>query len=339
MSQIFDALQRSEVERNGKDSGAAASATELLQRAENLTTAVVSRPVDSRNSWNTPVAVETSVAVAEGNRASSERIAGDLPSPTAPISGVVRPIEDSTEGPMQCEVLRVSAPPESHLVSLPDSESPASEAFHLLGVRLRHLRRQRPLKKVLVTSTIPQEGKSVVAANLACTLALRTQQKVLLLEGDVRRPTQSKIFGISNRPGICEWLNGEKSLIKSMYRLEGPGIWIFPAGAGTGNSLELLQSGVAAPMMEQLMSWFDWVVIDSPPILPLADTSVWTNMADGILIVTRQGTTQKKQLKRGLEALGTQKLIGAVLNSAKNAAHTDYYYRPSSRLPNDDAEV
>jgi Mrp family chromosome partitioning ATPase len=124
-----------------------------------------------------------------------------------------------------------------------------------------------------------------------------------------------------------------------MYRLEVPGIWIFPAGSGTGNSLELLQSGVATPMMEQLMSWFDWVVIDSPPILPLADTSVWTNMADGILIVTRQGTTQKKQLKRGLEALGTQKLIGAVLNSAKNAAHTDYYYRPTSRLPNEDAEV
>ena len=74
----------------------------------------------------------------------------------------------------------------------------------------------------------------MVAANLACTLALRTQQKVLLLEGDVRRPTQSKIFGISNRPGICEWLNGERTLIKSMYRLEGPGIWIFPAGTGIG---------------------------------------------------------------------------------------------------------
>ena len=91
-------------------------------------------------------------------------------------------------------------------------------------------------------------------------------------------------------------------------------------------------------MMEQLMNWFDWVVIDSPPILPLADTSVWTNMADGILLVTRQGITHKRQLKRGLEALGTQKLIGAVLNSAKGAAHTDYYYRPTNRLPNEDAE-
>jgi capsular exopolysaccharide synthesis family protein len=240
---------------------------------------------------------------------------------------------------MQCEVLSISPPSEGHLLSLPEVESPANEAFHLLGVRLRHLRRQQALKKVLITSTIPQEGKSMVAANLACTLALRTQQKVLLLEGDIRRPTQSKIFGLGNRPGICAWLNGEGSLINSMYRLENAGIWILPAGIATGNSLEMLQSGRVMPMMEQLTDWFDWVVIDSPPILPLADTSVWTNMADGILLVTRQGVTQKRQLQRGLEALGTQKVIGSILNSAKTFEHTDYYYRPTNRLPNEDAEA
>lgn len=336
MSQIFDALQRSEAERIGKDPAAIPRPIELLQHAENAATANRAASTSS-NAWNMPVPTGAAVAIAEAVR--EPEVAADRLNGNAVTSGDPRPIEDRDEGPMQCEVLSVSASHESHLVSLPDSESPASEAFHLLGVRLRHLRRQRPLKKVLVTSTIPQEGKSVVAANLACTLALRTQQKVLLLEGDVRRPTQSKIFGIANKPGICEWLNGERSLVKSMYRLEEPGIWIFPAGVGTGNSLELLQSGGATPKIEQLMNWFDWVVIDSPPVLPLADTSVWTNMADGILLVTRQGTTQKKQLKRGLEALATQKLIGVVLNSAKNVSHSDYYYRPTSRLPNEDADV
>src|ERR1700760_1312306 len=202
MSQIFDALQRSEAERSGKDPAATARAVELLQRPESF--AAASRIVsDSPDSWNATMAPEAGVAVAE-------------PVPAMPIPATRHtasaglPVEDQrTDGPMQCEVLNISVAPESHLVSLPDSESPASEAFHLLGVRLRHLRRQRPLKKVLVTSTIPQEGKSMVAANLACTLALHTQQKVLLLEGDVRRPTQSKIFGVAHRPGICEWLNGE----------------------------------------------------------------------------------------------------------------------------------
>ncbi len=332
MSQIFDALQRSETERNGKDPGAP-SATDLLQRKESF--AAASPIADkARGAWSATSVAEPGV---DGTELSQE------PLPTLAASlftgRSASPAEEQAEGLMQCEILSISPSPENHLVCLSnvENENHASEAFHLLGVRLRHLRRQRPLKKVLITSTIPQEGKSMVAANLACTLALHTQQKVLLLEGDIRRPTQSKVFGIPSKPGICEWLNGERSLIKSVYRLEGAGIWILPAGNGSGNSLEMLQSGAATPMMEQLTNWFDWVVIDSPPILPLADTSVWTNITDGILLVTRQGTTQKRQLKRGLEALGSQKLIGALLNSAKNAEHADYYYRPTNRLPTDDA--
>jgi capsular exopolysaccharide synthesis family protein len=332
MSQIFDALQRSEAERNGKDS-ATARVTDLLEIAERH--AAVSR---SRGEHPTLSNVQFKVdsAVTTEETKDDTRPVGEVELPAS--KSVLIPEEESADNLLQCETLSISASATGHLVSLPDSESPAGEAFHLLGVRLRHLRRQRPLKKILITSTIPQEGKSLVAANLACTLAMRTQQKVLLLEGDVRRPTQSKIFGIPNAPGICEWLTGQKSLLKSMYRLEVAGIWIFPAGSSTGNSLELLQSGVT-PMMEQLSKWFDWVVIDSPPILPLADTSVWTSVADGTILVTRQGTTQKRQLQRGLEALGNHKLIGAILNSATGATNSDYYYRPTNRLPSDDAPV
>ena len=324
MSQLFDALQRSESERNGAPATAASRALDLLQRAEQG-----GAPV--RSSWSS-ILVEDPPVSAEPEKVTMP-VSAELVTPST-----ARADPDGAEGPIHCEVLQISPSADSHLVALPENESSATEAFHLLGVRLRHLRRQKPLKKVLVTSTIPQEGKSMIAANLACTLALRTQQKVLLVEGDIRRPTQSRIFGLQVKTGICSWLNGENSLIRSMYRLALPGIWILPAGMATGNSLELLQSGRVIPMMEQLTSWFDWVVIDSPPILPLADTSVWTNMADGILLVARQGTTQKKQLKRGLEALSGQKVIGAVLNSAKSAVHSDYYYRPTNRLPTDDAE-
>jgi capsular exopolysaccharide synthesis family protein len=334
MSQIFDALQRSESERGGKNSGLDSKATELLQRSE-LRSGERRAPAETAGGWNSLIAPESAIIVAEPEAEAAANVNAPLP-----MAAAAQPSVEPAEGPMQCEVLKISPGAEGHLVSLPDGESPASEAFHLLGVRLRHLRRQRTLKKVLITSTIPQEGKSMVAANLACTLSLRTQQKVLLIEGDIRRPTQSKIFGISFKSGICAWLNGERTLVNSMYRLEGPGIWILPAGMATANSLELLQSGRLIPMMEQLTNWFDWVVIDSPPVLPLADTSVWTNLADGILLVTRQGITQKRQLRRGLEALGTQnqKLMGAVLNSAKSVPHTDYYYRPTNRLPNDDAD-
>jgi Mrp family chromosome partitioning ATPase len=79
--------------------------------------------------------------------------------------------------------------------------------------------------------------------------------------------------------------------------------------------------------MDQLTEWFDWIVIDSPPILPLADTSMWAKLADGILIVTRRSVTEKKQLQRGLEALDRSKLLGAVVNGSSDAAHSDYYQR------------
>ena len=79
--------------------------------------------------------------------------------------------------------------------------------------------------------------------------------------------------------------------------------------------------------MEQLAGWFDWVIIDSPPVLPLADTSVWARLADGILLVTREGTTKRRQLQNGLQALEESKLLGAIVNSSASTDHTSYYYR------------
>ena len=87
--------------------------------------------------------------------------------------------------------------------------------------------------------------------------------------------------------------------------------------------------------MDQLAAWFDWIVIDSPPVLPLADTSVWMRLADGVLLATRQGITEKRQLVRGLEAVEPKKLIGALVNSSNNAAAGDYYYSPAAVRHND----
>ena len=193
-------------------------------------------------------------------------------------------------------------------------------------MRLRQLRQTRPLKKILITSTIPQEGKSTVAANLACTLARRKPHKTLLLEGDLRRPTIATRFGLGRLPGLSEWFRGEGTAM-NIYRLESLGLWVMPAGNAAENPLELMQSGKLSPLMEHLTAWFDWIVIDSPPVLPLGDTSIWARLADGILLVTRPGVTEKQQLQRGLEALEKTKLLGALVNDSTNAAHSDYYQR------------
>jgi capsular exopolysaccharide synthesis family protein len=324
MSRIFDALQRSEAERSGTSGPEVSSATDLLRHAENR--AVLewedsgadvpqSRPTGKSTGRNGHTAPASNGATASGNGARAQAaVAEDTHSQERPAVFEEFPL------------LRVSAPVQGRLVSVSDKESAAAEAFRLLAVRLRHMRRDRALKRILITSSIPQEGKSTCSANLACSLALRAQQRTLLLEGDIRRPSLAPMFGLAPRPGICEWLREDRELKDSIYYLEGPGLWFMPAGSSSSNPLELLQSGKLSRLMDQVSELFDWVVVDSPPVLPLADTSVWSRLCDGILLVTRQGVTEKRQLQRGVEAIEPQKLIGAILNSSNSAPHSYYYY-------------
>ena len=293
MSRIFEALQRSESERSGTPFTPPALATELLQVVERE--AIGQAPLDSPVSeFEAPEFIDEQLVDNDLRR---------FPS------------------------LPVSLPADSKLICLTAQESFGAEKFRFLGVRLRQLQQTRPLKKLLITSTIPEEGKSTVAANLAAILARRQQPKVLLLEGDLRRPSLSAQFGLGKLPGLSEWLHDEARPIQSIYRLEGPNLWLLPAGKPPENPLELMQSGRLSELLNQLSSWFDWVVIDSPPILPLADTSVWARLADGILLVTREGTTKKRMLQQGLQALEHTKLLGAVVNSSANTDHTNYYQR------------
>ena len=226
------------------------------------------------------------------------------------------------------QTLAVSPPSDSRLVSLTDQASLVAEKFRFLSVRLRQLQQTRSLKTLLITSTIPEEGKSTISANLAVTLAQRRQQKVLLLEGDLRRPVLSASFGVRETlPGLGELLQSDLSTIGNIYRLEGAGLWFLPAGGRSEGNRELMQAERLKRLMSQLTGWFDWIVIDSPPVAPLADTSVWMRLADGVLLVAREGTTRKRNLLRGLQGLELSKLLGIVLNNSTNADHNNYYQR------------
>jgi capsular exopolysaccharide synthesis family protein len=305
MSHIFEALQRAEAERSGVELDAFDLPTELLQIAESAARLQ-------------PPPAEPAMESAQS----------EIPAPES--SDVASYVASAAPAPwQQFESLPVCLLPYGKLVSVNEKESLAAEKFRFLTVRLRQLQQRRPLKKLLITSTIPEEGKSMVAANLACTLGSRRQQRTLLLDGDLRRPTLQRQFGLGRVSGLTEYLQTEVNARLPIYRLDALGIWILPAGKIPQNPLELMQCGRLSPLMDKLQGWFDWIVIDSPPVLPLADTSVWARLADGILLVTRQAITDKQQLKRGLEAIESSKLLGALLNGSTNAAHSDYYQRYS----------
>ena len=223
--------------------------------------------------------------------------------------------------------VEVSLEASSRVVVLTEPETLAAEKFRFLGVRMRQLQQTRPVKKVLVTSTIAEEGKSLVSANLAAVLASRKRHRVLLIDGDLRRPVLADKFGLGRLNGLAEWLQGESQAVGNIYHLAEPDFCLMPAGHPPANPLELMQSGRLSSLMEQVTNRFDWIIVDSPPLLPLADTSVWARLTDGALLVVREGTAEKGPLKRALESLKKADLLGVVLNGSSNGNHHNYYQR------------
>lgn len=334
MSEIFEALRRSEAERSGLALSESSEAPEMLLRAER----------NAASKWrggNSGGGAERK----QDHQQDSRFEEAAVPVGGIAIETVIEDQSNLSEAREALSVLgsspsrRVAPPSQNRLVCLTDVDSRAAEAFRLLDVRLREIRGRRSLKKVLITSTIPQEGKSLIAANLACALARTQQQNILLIEGDLRRPALSQMFGIGNNPGFCEVMRGERSLITSVYHLDGPNFWIMTAGTAPENFFDVMQSERLVAMMDQLTAWFDWIIIDSPPMLPCADTSIWTNLADGVLLVARQGTTEKHQLKRGLKEIDPQKIIGAILNGSDDHLHSDYYYGPIAKSTQDHSRL
>jgi capsular exopolysaccharide synthesis family protein len=321
MSQIFDALQRAEAERAGARDAAVTDASELLERAER-------QAANRRQAMGALESVSTP-PLSDADRPPAAPASSREPSMATLVEALAEPMQPDREKNERLlemfQPVSISAG-SGRLVSLMEGAHPAAEAFRLLAVRLRHRRRETNLRKLLITSTIPDEGKSVVSGNLSCALASGNRQKVLLVGGDIRRPSLSRVFGLEAAPGLCELLEGSQNLVSSVYQLKEAGIWLLPSGHMKGNALEILQSNKLPVLMEQLTSLFDWVVVDSPPILPLADTSVWARLADGILLVARPGVTKKRLLQKGLEAIDKKKLVGALLNSYKSVEEGSYYY-------------
>jgi capsular exopolysaccharide synthesis family protein len=217
---------------------------------------------------------------------------------------------------------------ESHLVALTEDNSLGAEKFRLLRARVRHIQEQKQIKRIVITSAVPDDGKTLVSMNLAISLAKHTTQKVLLLEGDLRKPMLAAHLGVPGFRGLDDWYSGTESISKFIYQVKGMQLWVLPAGVPRDNPLAILQSPRFLELFEQLSKCFDWLLIDAPPLLPMADVNFWSRQSDGILLVLREGRTPKKVLQKGLEVLDNPKVIGIVLNHAHDIERSYYsnYY-------------
>jgi protein-tyrosine kinase len=265
-----------------------------------------------------------------------------------PVSGSVAVAETEPEPEMiesrealpkpaaaQENVVRVRAGAESRLVTLTDPSSLGAEKFRALVTRFDHMRSQGPLKSFQVTSSVINEGKTLVAGNVAVTLAKYFGSRTLLIEGDLHRPTLANLFGLRGLPGISRWWSeGTSEIGRFVHRLEGLPLWFLPAGRACDQPSEILRSRRFRDAFSKLASDFEWTVVDSTPMLPIVDVNLWSRLLDGTLLVVREGVTPVKALKRGLQALDHPKLLGVVVNEASEgdpAGYEGHFYGSSDR--------
>ncbi len=223
--------------------------------------------------------------------------------------------------------------PEQSLPSLYSPRSPASEAYRMLRTNIRFSAEGNSLRVIQVASTFPSEGKSLTAANLAVTFA-QAGSKTVLVSADMRMGTAHKLFGIPQSPGLSEAIvtgDLQPSIVPGpIDRLS-----IVPSGTVPPNPSELLHSNRMDAILVQLRSEYDIVIVDSPPVLGLADTSVIAHKVDGVLMVVAIDLTNKHANQRAVSILKSvnARILGVVVTGVKLGSrnrgyhgYDDYYY-------------
>lgn len=217
---------------------------------------------------------------------------------------------------------------QTNLICLKEPESITAEAFRAIRASVLFASPEDvPLKTLLVTSAVPQEGKSFISSNLAVAFA-QLGRKTVLIDGDMRRATAHKIFGISHTPGLSDYLTGNEDLKKVISPSCVKNLSIIAAGTDAPNPGELLHSKKIDALIEALRADYDKILFDSPPLLSISDALVLAKIVDGVVVVTRGAVTRLQAVtslkERLLSAKG--KIVGVLINGVDVAKEDRYYY-------------
>lgn len=289
---------------------------EALKRAEQDRAAAQGTHVESSKSAeisNVPSAAGSSVA---------ESIASPASSFPIPLSN------QFTYETLQSRCAPSDWSPDKKTMLFYNSEQgPGTEEFRTLRSRLYQMREKQPLKKVLVTSSLPQEGKSFVAANLAQALVWQQGRRVLLIDGDLRASRLHLALGSLLTPGLSEYLQGEVDEFGIMQRGAMENLFFIPAGRSTSNPAELVANGRLEILLSRAESLFDWIIVDSPPAVPVSDAGLMANHCDGVLMVVRSNATPSDLARKARSEFDDKLLLGVVLNGVKGSstAYSRYY--------------
>lgn len=242
-------------------------------------------------------------------------------------------VADHTGGPLTFEMLlarcrqrRWNPDPSMLLFAQGDDDSSGKEVFRTLRTRLYQVRAVQQLRTILITSALPGEGKTFVTSNLAQSIVRQRERRTLLIDADLRLSNLHRPLGAEISPGLSDFLLGEADEFAVLQRGREENLFLIAGGKSVANPTELLANGKFERLLERLSAVFDWILIDSPPSIPVSDSSIIAKMCDGVLMVVRAGSTPFDLAQKVCEGFQDRPLLGAVLNRAD--ARTGYggYY-------------
>ncbi|MFF2910895.1 CpsD/CapB family tyrosine-protein kinase [Paenibacillus sp. NPDC057934] len=214
-----------------------------------------------------------------------------------------------------------------HLITVTNPRSPISEAFRALRTNIDFSSVDEKIQIIMITSSGPEEGKSTVSANLAAAYA-QSDKKVLLIDGDLRKPTAHKTFKLSNRYGLSSLLSKQADLEDVVQDSGVPNLSLITSGPLPPNPAEMMASNRMTTVLQEMRELFDIVIIDTPPLLAVTDAQIVASKSDGVIMVVSYGKVKREiamKAKSGLDRVGA-KMLGVVLNNVKRKASEGYYY-------------
>lgn len=201
-----------------------------------------------------------------------------------------------------------------------------SERFRTLRSRLYQVARARTLRRLLVTSSVAGEGKTFIASNLAQSIVQQPDLRVLLVDADMRASRLHATFEAPSRPGLSDYLRGEADEFEVIQKGMEENLCLIPGGSQVSNPSELILSERMKHLLDLLTPIFDWIIIDSPPAMPVHDASILAGLADGVLLVVQAGSTHVAIAERTAKEFQSKKLLGVVLNQVERFDSYGHYY-------------
>jgi protein-tyrosine kinase len=308
MSRIHEALKRAEQERAANQSSGSGERPPQAPAASSV--------------------AETALSSAGKNVIVSDLVLPQLSAPTTllePAPGVI----DFDTLWAKCPERRWKPDPKLVVFENDDPFFPGAEQFRTLRSRLYRMRESQPLHTILISSAIPAEGKTVVSTNLAYALVRQQGCRVLLIDADLRSPRIHTLLGTSVAPGLADYLQNTATEFEITQRSHEEGLCFIAAGNHVTHPSELISSDRMKEFLERIRPAFDWVLVDSPPALPVADASVLGGLVDGVLLVVRANSTPSAASQKACKELGDAHLIGVVLNTSEETSDYNSYYSGS----------